>query len=133
MGLIVFPVFRPPIPAVNPRTSGEFLGAEFAALDRIAQTSGTVPITAFADQRPVPDDFDGPPWELDEVLGPCEDWFSAVEGQVAFTKLARLIRERPQLAQELESPENVAEELDDLTRILSVAADAGSEFRLEMR
>ena len=83
MGLIVFPVFRTPLLAAKPRTTGEFLAAEFAALDRVAAAGGVPPLTAFADQRPVPDDFDDPPWELDEVLGPCEVWFPAAAGRDA--------------------------------------------------
>jgi hypothetical protein len=133
VGLIVFPVFRPPLPPEMPRTIGEFLAAEFVVLDRIAAASGISPLTAFADQRPVQEDLDGPPWELDEVHGPCDDWFPAGDGQVALAGLARVIRMWPELANDLESPDRVAEELDDLARILAVAAGAGAEFRLEIR
>lgn len=133
MGMMVFPVCRTPVPAAEPSTTGEFLAAEFPALDRLAEASGIPPLTAFADQRPVPEGFDGPPWELDEALGACGDWFQAATGRAAFTRLARLIRERPDLTRRLESPERVAEELDDVARILAPAAEAGAEFRLELR
>jgi hypothetical protein len=133
LGLIVFPVFRTPLLTEKPRTTGEFLAAESAALDRVAAAGGVPPLTAFADQRPVPDDFDGSPWELDEVLGPCDDWFPAAAGRDALARLSRLIRERQDLAAELESPACVIEELDDLARVLAVAADVGAEFRLDMR
>ncbi len=58
------------------------------------------------------------PWELDEVLlGPCDDWFPAAAGLQGrgLSRLSRLIRERRDLAAELEeSPACVIEELDDL-------------------
>jgi hypothetical protein len=133
VGQIVFPVFRAPMPAEKPRTTGEFLAAELAVLERIAATNGIPPLTAFADPRPVPDDFDGPPSEQNDLLGPCDAWFAAADGREALTRLAHLIRERPELAGGLESPDNVAEELDDLAHILAVAAEAGVEFRLDMR
>jgi hypothetical protein len=28
---------------------------------------------AFSDRREIPADFHGPPWELDQILGPCND------------------------------------------------------------
>ena len=133
MGLIVFPVFRTPIPAVKSRTTGELIAAELAALDRIAEANGIPSLTAFADQRPIPDDFNGPPWELDELLGPCNDWFPAADGRESLARLASLIRERPDLAGGLDSPDDVATELDDLARLLAIAAEAGAEFRLDMR
>jgi hypothetical protein len=131
--MIVFPVFRRPIQTVKPDTSGEFLAFEFEAIDRIASARGILPLSSFADRRLVPENFDGPPWELDDIFGPCDDWFSADDGREAFTQLACLIREQPEIAEELESPENIAKELDDLARVLAPAAEAGVEFRLDMR
>src|SRR5262249_6755745 len=48
--------------------------------------------------REIPADFDRPPWELDQILGPCNDWYPAVEGRAAFIALARLIHEEPEVA-----------------------------------
>ena len=31
---------------------------------------------AFSDRREIPADFHGPPWELDQILGPCNDLVS---------------------------------------------------------
>lgn len=130
MGLIMYPVFRTPIPDVAPRTTGEFLAAECETLDRVAFDYGPTPLAAFADPREVPPDFDGPPWELDEVLGPCEDWFPASAGRVAVAALTKLVR-GPESGR-LESPTEVAGELDDLARILAAAESVGAEFRLTL-
>jgi hypothetical protein len=132
MGLVVYPVFRDPIPETKPRTSGEFLAYEFEALDRIADVYGLTRFTAFTNQREVPADFDGPPWELDELRGPSEDWFSAADGHKTFTALARLIRADTEASSGLESPKSVADELEDLARILAVAASVDADFRLEL-
>lgn len=132
MGLVVYPVFRTPGASASRRTTGEFLAREFAELDRIACEYGLKGITDFADQRPVPEDFDGPPWELEELIGPCEDWFSAADGQAAFLRLASLIRAHSAVADRLKSPDAVIEELEDLAQIVGEASESGSEFRLNL-
>ena len=37
-------------------------------------------------------DFDGPPEELDDVMGECQDWFPPSEGVAALRAVAGLIR-----------------------------------------
>jgi hypothetical protein len=132
VGLIIYPAFRSPVPTTKPRTSGEVLARAFETLDEIAAEHGLVRFTAFSDQREIPPDFDGPLWKLDEIRGPCDDWFSAAEGRAAFIALARLILEEPEAAGRFESPERVVRELDDLARCLEVAEGLGVEFRLEI-
>jgi hypothetical protein len=132
MGLIVYPLFRTPVPDTKPLTSGEFIANEIEGLEEIAADHGMIPLSSFGDQRNVPPDFEGLPWELDEVLGPCDDWFPAAEGKATLVALARSTREEPEVAGRLESPEHVAEELEDLARILEIAEGVGADFRLEM-
>jgi hypothetical protein len=132
VGLIVYPKFRSTVPTTKPRTSGEFLARAIDTLDEIADEHGLVRFTAFGDQRTITRDFDGPPWELEEIMGPCEDWFPAAEGRAAFIELARLIREAPEAAGRFRSPDYVADELEDLARCLEVAEGLGIDFRLAM-
>jgi hypothetical protein len=132
MGLLVYPVYLGSVPPTQTRTTGEFLAAEFPSLDVIAAEHGLTPITAFADPREVPDDFEGTPDELDDLLGPCEDWFSPQEGSRALLDLAKLIRQRGEVAARLESPDEIIEELEDLARQLMVAVKVGAQFRLEL-
>lgn len=132
MGLLIYPLFRTPVPTRSVDTTGEFLAREFEELDKVAEKHGLKGIRAFADQREIPADFDGPPWELEEVMGPCNDWYAASEGARALAALAQLLRENPRAARKLEWPEALVNELDGLAAILSDAAKAGGEFRLEM-
>ena len=133
MGLLIYPVFQSAVPARETHTTGEFLAAKFTILDEIAEDHRLTPITAFADQREVPLGFDGPPWELDDILGPCGDWFPAQDGYAGLLALAELLRKRPDVALRLESAEAVVEELEDLAGQLAIAVKAGVPFRLEMR
>jgi hypothetical protein len=130
MSVILYPIFRIPLPDMNPRTSGEFLAKELEALDEIAEDFELTPMSAFMDQRQIPEDFDGPPWEMDEVTGPCDDWYSATEGKAAFEALARIIREKPKAMESLQSPKGVVEELEDLAASLAIAENLSAEFRL---
>jgi hypothetical protein len=123
MGLLVYPVYRTSIPPQS-HTTGEFLAAELQTLNEIAEEHGLTPVTAFADQREIPADFEGPPEELNDILGPCEDWFAPQEGSRALSALANLIRQLPRAAQRLEAPDAVVEELEDLARQLVIAAAA---------
>jgi DNA-binding PucR family transcriptional regulator len=117
---------------MKPRTTGEFLARQYEVLDQIADIHGLRRLSSFTDPREVPEDWDRPPWELEEALGPSVEWFPASEGQGTFSELARLIRDEPEIAQTLDSPELIVDELEDLARILEVAARVKGKFRLEM-
>lgn len=101
-------------------------------LDRIADSHGITRITAFADDRSVPEEFDGPPEELDDLLGPWDAWFEPGAGRVATQALADLIREKPQVSEKLEDAAEVVFELQELIRVLGIAEKQGARFRLEM-
>lgn len=129
---MLYPVFDPPVDIDN-ETTGEFLAASFEALDAIAERLGLVPLTAFVDNRAIPEDFDGDPDELDELMGPCSDWFDASAGQAALTALADAMSSKPGEFEDLETHRAaVAEELRDLAQLLGQAAAGGARFRLEL-
>jgi hypothetical protein len=132
MGLVVYPVFRSPVPTPVPKASGEFVAEAFGTLDELAADYDLTPLTAFADQREIPENFDGPPEKLAEILGPCRDWYPAREGRIAMEAFVRLIRDNAQAAARLDAPSETATELEDLARILAAAEKTGGEFRLEM-
>jgi len=132
MGLLIFPVFNPELPTIPAQTSGECLGAEFPLLDAVAAEHGLSGLSRFGDTREIPEDFDGPPWEIEEILGPCEDWHDASEGQAAMTALGSLLRDNAVAAERFEAPDALIVELDDLARILGTAHAAGAKFRLEV-
>jgi hypothetical protein len=132
VGLILYPSFEREVPGAEPRTTGEFLAVEFQLLDSIAESNGIVPLIQFGDNREVPQDFDGSPDELEELLGPWDEWFDSSEGLRAIKALVDLIR-NPKIAKRLQHPEAVLVELEDVARILSIAAEQKIRFRLELR
>ena len=132
MSLGLYPVFEPKLPGTRLEALGEALAGNVGVLDRIARKAKLTPITAFADNRPVPDDFDGDPDDLAEVLGPWTEWFDPADGRVAFAALADHIRANPKAASRLDDAAVVLEELDETVRVLAVAETGGVRFRLQM-
>ena len=132
MSLGIYPVFQPKLTGTGFDASGELLAANFKALDEIARSAGIAPFTAFADNRPIPDDFDCDPDELAEVMGEWTEWFDPSDGQAAIHALADHIKASPNAARRLEEPDALMEELEEMVRVLGVAASAGVRFRLEM-
>jgi len=102
------------------------------ALDELASEHGITCLSAFADTREVPADFDGPPEELEQVMGRWEDWFACRDGRLAFEALAQLVIDTPSAAQRLEAPDAVAAELRAIADVLVIGERRGSQFRLEM-
>jgi len=132
MGVLVYPVFERDVKLPPARTTGEFLGRYFETIDEIAERAGLTPLSAYGDTREVPDGFRGTPEELDELLGPSDAWFDARAGASNLTALAALIGSRPDVAARLRNPGDVIDELKDLAQQLSIAATAGSRFRLDL-
>jgi len=132
MSLGIHPVFNPPVPEAKIAGLAEVLGMQFEALDESAGKHGITSLTAFGDRREVPADFDGPPEDLEQVMGPWEDWFACHEGRLAFEALARLINTDPAAAQSLKLSDAVVHELRGIAQALSVGETKGAQFRLEM-
>ena len=132
MSLGIYPVFKPRVPEAAFDGLGESLAAEFEALDKFADEHGLVRLASFTDTRQVPEDFDGPPEELEKVMGPWEDCFSCSDGQLAFEALARLVTTNTAVSRALETPEAVAAELLSIAQALAVGEAHHARFRLEM-
>ena len=62
-------MFQPELKGTKFDATGEALAANFEALDRIAKSAKLTPFTAFADNRPIPEEFEGDPDELAEAVG----------------------------------------------------------------
>lgn len=133
MGLTIYPEFEQEIPEIQRETTGEMLAAFCYDLDEIAEMAGLVPIGRFADNREVPDDFDGDPDELDQVMEEWTEWFPSEEGLAAFTTLSTYLKEHPSAAGPTSHIPEVVLELDDCARQIKVAAEKGIRFRLQMR
>ena len=132
MSLGIYPVFNPPVPEAKFDGLGEVLAMQFEALDELASKHSITPLTAFADTRKAPADFDGPPEDLEQIMGRWENWFDCHEGRLAFEALARLINTDPAAAPSLKSPEAAVQDLRGIARTLSVGEVKGAQFRLEM-
>jgi hypothetical protein len=132
MSLGIYPVFEPKLTGVKFDALGEVLAANFKALDKIARAAKLTPFTAFADSREIPEDFDGDPDDLAELMGDWTEWFDPGEGRAAIQELTDHIKTSPNASKRLDEAGGVVEELEELARVLAVAETEGVRFRLEM-
>jgi hypothetical protein len=130
MSLGIYPEFSAKIKGAKFKYLGEVLFSNIDALDEIAVELNLTPISSFGDNRPVPDDFEGPSEDLEELMGEWTEWFDAGEGQFAIQQLIEAIMERPALASRLDGAEEVVLELKGLASILSRAVAQSARFRL---
>jgi hypothetical protein len=127
-----YPVYNPPVPEALCAGHGETLALAFNALDDLAEANGLPPLTQFADNREIPEDFDESPEDLEDLLEPWEEWFECEEGMEVFGGIARLLRGHGEAARQIENAEALARELDDWVRALAIARRKGARFRLEL-
>lgn len=132
MGAEVFPVFNPRVPAASFDSDGKLLLQEHAALDEIAANLGLTPFTGFGDNREVPEDFDGDPDDLDDILGEWDEWFSIDDGLRTIEGLINAIRNDPAMAGDLEEPDLIQSDLGELASCLRTAREGNAQFRLEV-
>lgn len=132
MGMSVFPVFNPELTGVQFEAEGKLLFDQFEALDAIAEAIDAPRFSSFGDDRPIPEDFDGDEDDLEEALGPWDDWYSPVDGLKMVVALIDAIAEEPECAEQLDFPEEVAAELTEMKRCLEAAVEQGAQFRLEL-
>jgi hypothetical protein len=132
MSLAVFPVFHKTLTGSDGATDGSALGYYMTELEAVALLAKLKPLNAFADSRPIPDDFVGDPDELMEVMGESSDWFDAAEGRDSVRALAEHIRVCPTAKEMIEDHESVVADLEELAGVLEVAAKEGVRFRLEV-
>lgn len=125
MGIGIYPVFLPDVPNASFLGDGKLLAAEFQRLDDIARAADVRPFTSFGDNRPVPEDFDGDPDELEDLLGEWDEWFSPADGLHTLDALIAALASDP-------DADDLLYEVNELARCLRVAAAAGAQFRLEM-
>lgn len=111
---------------------GEALAAELDELEHAAGEAGLTPFGAFADQRVVPEEFGGSPDDLDELLGPCEDWFEPEAGAAAVERLLRFIQSADGSQVALEDRPAIVAELNALRSCLKKAARTNVKFRLTL-
>jgi hypothetical protein len=132
MSLGFYPVFEREFTRTKFDGLGEVLVANVEALDEIARSAKLTLFTAFADNRPVPEDFDGGPDDLAEVMGQWTEWFNSADGRAAIQSIADHIMSHPEAAQRLEGASAVVDELEEMARVLRVAASERVRSRLQM-
>lgn len=132
MSLFIYPEFDPELKGTTCDALGEVLEANYQTLDKIALSANITPFSAYGDNRPIPEDFDGDPNELAEVQGEWTEWFNPAEGLKTMQALAEHIKVNPETAGRLASPTEVVAELEELARVLNTAVEQGARFRLQM-
>ena len=106
--------------------------AEAETLDEVANAFGLAPFTSFADTREVPEDFDGDPEELEELLGEWTEWYSVADGLAVVRGLGAAISSNESASAKFERPSDVLDELEELEAALAHASETGSTFRFEL-
>jgi hypothetical protein len=110
---------------------GEAIAAAREELDRVAEAHGLPTLASFGDLRPVPEDFDGPPEDLDEQLGPCTDWHDPRAGAELLRALAGLLTRGAGAFLPVDRG-RLRAELGGLAGRLDAAAARSARFRLEL-
>lgn len=123
MSFGIYPVFRPQLDVSGDLyfEGGDLLEA-LSDLDEIAAQGNVMQPSCFTDSRDVPEDFDGDPEELLEIIGPWEDWFEVDSGLETFDYLRATLND---------SSSNHSVVCEVLS-VLRLAKEKGaSHFRLE--
>lgn len=128
----IYPIFNPDLAGVVFQLDGKALLRQLHPLDQIARSLGRLPLSSFTDSREVPEDFDGSPDELEELLGPWDEWYAASGGLASAEQLASALRAHPTLAAGLRDSDDICAELDELARCLGAAVQSEVRFRLEI-
>ena len=132
MSLGFFPEFKPRLTSARYEPDGCGLLRFADTLDALAVRHGLPLLTSFADTREVPDDFEGDPSDLEDILGPWEDWFSPADGLLVVAGLRNALPQDTSVIGDPADREWVLSELKALEEILRAASSAGSLFRLEV-
>jgi hypothetical protein len=128
MSIGIDPVFKPGTNSNPFKSDGVFILDQLENLRNLATENGLKPIEEFGDNRPVPDDFDGDPDELQELLGPWDEWFPVSQGLQTLDGLVRILEIELIVS---EHDEFLLQELKDLAECLRSASPEGAEFRFE--
>ncbi len=132
MSVGVWPVFNPALKSLSPDLDGGPLLDSIPALDELCESLGVPLVSGFGDTRLVPEDFEGDPDELDDVMGPWTDWFSVSDGLKMTDALLGALG-KPETNIELEHDRSVVvAELEEVARCLRAAARAEVKWRLEV-
>jgi hypothetical protein len=140
MGMELYPAFQTPVPGPPFAAEGRSLARDIERLDKLAVSLGLQPLSAFADNREPPEDFE-PPADFDSdpesyvelACGPWEEWFSATDGlRTAEGLLMAIQANRKRMGSEARAEGAVAD-LEELVRCLRSAAARGVAFRLQVR
>ena len=132
MSLGIYPVFQPELIGDKFDALGEILASNYEEIDKIARRAKLTPLSAFADNREIPDDFDGDPDDLAEAMGEWTEWFDPADGLAAMHAIVDHINSNPRAVKRLDDSAEVIAELEELARALSAGAAQGAKFRLEM-
>lgn len=127
----LWPVFQPSVPGNTPDMDGCALLEALDDLDELAGELSVREAGSFADNREVPEDFDGDPDELAQLMGPWSEWFDVDDGIRSLSALADALDD-PARAEPFEDPDSVQQELREAVRCLQKAKLAGARFRLEL-
>jgi hypothetical protein len=130
MGAAFWPYFDRKVRSTAYCDEGKVLLREIDALDAVAAESNIKLLSSYADNRPIPDGFDGDPDDLEELLGPFEDWFEIKDGIETCEKLGEEVQTRQHINWAHWDSECVMDCLASLRQALEAGLEANAKFRL---
>jgi len=133
MSLRIVSVWEP-TPAASARREWELAGIildELPELEDLALEFDIAPLSAFGDNREVPEGFTGDPEELERRLGPFQGWFACREGRDAVRGLLQAVHSNRQLADRFDNWIDLELALEALQSELGTTP--ARRFRLELR
>jgi hypothetical protein len=133
MSIGVWPEFKPKVKSIKPTLDGAPLLDAIGVLDDLCTSLGVSRLGSFGDNRKVPEDFDGHPDELEDLLGPWDEWFTIADGLKTIDALLAALA-KPDVKLELKhAKDHVVEELADVARCLRLAEKKKNvKWRLEV-
>lgn len=134
MKLTLFALFEPSGPGAFMRKLEIHAAVldELNELENLADECGVERLSAFGDNRELPEDFEGDPEEWSATLEPFEEWFGCDEGRKAVKGLLNAVCKNRRLAGRFDNWIDLEIALIDLEHELARGESERTRFRLEL-
>jgi hypothetical protein len=128
----LYPEFQPKVANSAYGDEGKVLLSEMDVLSKLAVDAGVKLLMAFGDNREIPEGFDGDPDELEDLMGPFDEWFPATEGLASVEGILALVRSTKKIKWVRYDRDTVMGALELVRDWLNDGAKVKAKFRFEV-